>query len=179
MLTDRVSTSALIMAIASFNEYQSYVWILQVVVCLDITAHWAHMYSLMLPQGDDHRDIRHHKKIDLNDNAILHFYYQKGPLFVFCAANELFFICVYLLKFYPDDGRIYWTAVLCFPIMFVKHIFSGVHLCSAAYNIAIYDVESDDVSKEAHHTVEVARMHRSAPSEDDTAPPRLFSNDNW
>lgn len=52
-------------------------------------AHWAHMYSNTLG------GLKHHKTIDLEKNPILHFYYQRTWLFIFCSANELVYICLY------------------------------------------------------------------------------------
>lgn len=64
----------------------------------------------------------------------------------FCAANEVFFIAVYLLAFYPDPNSVehrgLWaTAAATFPIMAIKAVISCVHLYSAAYNIAAVDAD--------------------------------------
>ena len=84
MLTDRVGTMALIMSIATFEMYRPYTWLFQLICVLDIVAHWAHMYSNMLG------GLKHHKIIDLEANPILHFYYRKFWLFIFCSVSETY-----------------------------------------------------------------------------------------
>ena len=69
-----------------------------------------------------------------------------APIFSFCAANELFFMAVYLLGFYTDASTVEHqvlraTALACFPIMFAKVLISIVHMCQAAYNIAVLDAD--------------------------------------
>ena len=42
-----------------------------------------------------------HKKVDVKTSRILALYYtDTRVLFVLCAANELFFVCLYLMAFY-------------------------------------------------------------------------------
>lgn len=142
MLTDRVGTAALAMAVMALDEYKNYAWAFQLFVILDIFAHWAHMHSTYESAGGTSVS---HKQIDLNKNPILHFYYQKAPLFVFCSANELFFIFLYLLPFMEDKQALSYSMMsngcwwICFPLMFMKQIFSVVHLCTAMYNVALLD----------------------------------------
>lgn len=142
MLTDRVGTAALVMGIMALDDYKDYAWAFQLFVILDIFAHWAHMHSTYKSAGGIGVS---HKQIDLSKNRILHFYYQKLPLFVFCSANELFFIILYLMPFMQEQtGPTYSALSLfcwwgCFPLMIIKQLISVVHLATAFYNLAILD----------------------------------------
>jgi len=73
---------SLTLAVASFpfGVLQEYTWLFQMVVCLDIVAHWLHLHSQLLPglHASEAGGPTHHKTIDLNANPILHFYYQVG-----------------------------------------------------------------------------------------------------
>jgi len=152
MLTDRVGTMALIMSIATFEMYKSYTWLFQLICLLDIVAHWAHMYSNTLG------GLKHHKTIDLEKNPILYFYYQKLWLFIFCSANELVYICLYLLNFYEAGSTVHTVChFLVWPagiIAFIKNLISVVHLYAAFYNIAVYDVGIDESSRVAPQSKE-------------------------
>jgi|EP00037_Helgoeca_nana_P020003 CDP-diacylglycerol--inositol 3-phosphatidyltransferase len=68
------------------------------------------------------------------------------PRSSFCAANEMFFIALYLLAFYTDESTmehrvLHGIAMGTFPIMAVKTVISLVHLHQAAYNIAAVDAD--------------------------------------
>jgi len=140
MLTDRVGTAALIMGLCSFGRYKSLVAWFQCIVCLDIVAHWAHLHQSNLQGG------RHHKAINLEESPILFFYYKRPVLFLFCAANELVFVCMFLMNFQAVGSEQYnmleTIALPCGIIAFIKNIISVVHLFTAFYNIAIIDVDT-------------------------------------
>lgn len=142
MLCDRIGTCMLIMGTIVLEPYRVYAVWFQLAVFLDIVAHWAHMYSSMMATAPDGGNVSH-KAIDLEQNAILHYYYQKGPLFIFCSANELFFMTIYLLAFVTEESPaynyVYYTCVVSAPLMAIKQVISGVHLYSAAFNIALND----------------------------------------
>ena len=77
-----------------------------------------------------------------------------APHTSFCAANELFFIAVYLLAFFPDESTLEYrvlhgVATCTFPVMAVKAAISAVHLYSAAYNIAVIDADSRTAKRKA------------------------------
>lgn len=40
-----------------------------------------------------------HKSFDVKENVIMRTYYQKNVLTFMCCANELFYVCLYLLYF--------------------------------------------------------------------------------
>eukprot|EP00035_Acanthoeca_spectabilis_P024311 m.453271 g.453271 ORF g.453271 m.453271 type:complete len:230 (-) comp20470_c0_seq1:610-1299(-) len=149
MLTDRVGTCVLIMSTIVLEPYRPYAVWFQLWVGLDIVAHWAHMYSVMVQPANEGAAVSHKKNelIELGNNPVLYYYYNyRSILFFFCAANEVFFIAVYLLAFYPDPNSVehrgLWaTAAATFPIMAIKAVISCVHLYSAAYNIAAVDAD--------------------------------------
>lgn len=152
MLTDRVGTCALVMGLIAIPDYTEWVWALQLFCILDIFAHWAHMHSTYQTAGGTSVS---HKQIDLNQNPILFFYYQKVPLFVFCSANELFFVILFLLPHMDDKtGALYsgmsqFCWAICFPLMLVKQLFSVVHLITAFYNVAVIDAAQANAAKRA------------------------------
>jgi len=150
MLTDRIGTTGLIMSIATLSSYAGYTWVFQVIVCLDIAGHWGYVQSFTLPTGPTH-----HKKIDLEQNKMLYYYYWKPALFVACSANELFFMTLYLNHFFSQVGSPYaeyapavlLTCKACFPIMAVKNFINVLHLYAAAYNYAVYDTQPPAAAK--------------------------------
>jgi len=156
MLTDRVGTCALVMGLIAIPDYTEWVWALQLFCILDIFAHWAHMHSTYQTAGGTSVS---HKQIDLNQNPILFFYYQKLPLFVFCSANELFFVLLFLLPHTDESdkagvpsmlhgamSRFCWS--ICFPLMLIKQLFSVVHLVTAFYNVAVIDAAKANEAKQ-------------------------------
>jgi len=158
MLTDRIGTCLLIMATVVLEPYRPYAAYFQLWVALDIVAHWAHMYSVMVQpkeDGDLPASHKRNKLIDFSSNPILYYYYNfRSVLFFFCAANELFFIAVYLLAFFPDESTLEYrvlhgVATCTFPVMAVKAAISAVHLYSAAYNIAAIDADSRTAKRKA------------------------------
>lgn len=124
---------------------QAYAVWFQGAVFLDVLAHWAHMYSSMMAEAPGGGN-KSHKSIDLEKDPILHYYYKKLPLFIFCSANELFFITIYLLAFIGKESEyytfVYTTCIVSAPIMAVKQVISVVHLYSAAWNIALNDANT-------------------------------------
>jgi len=58
-----------------------------------------------------------------------------------CAGNELFFSMLYLLNFYEDtSGILRMILFVSTPIFILKSAISGVHLITAAKNMAAVDV---------------------------------------
>lgn len=74
-------------------------------ITLDFSSHYIHMYSSLTTGSSSH------KTVTSDVSRILWYYYNDSrTLFVFCFANELFFVCLYLNH--------YWTTPLManFPI---------------------------------------------------------------
>ena len=75
--------------------YPQYALLFQGLVTLDFSSHYIHMYSSLVSGSASH------KKVDVKTSRILALYYtDTRVLFVLCAANELFFVCLYLMAFY-------------------------------------------------------------------------------
>lgn len=141
MLTDRCVTTALLVILGLF--YPKYIFIFQMLICLDIASHWIHVQSSLLKGGASH------KKIDLSGNFFLRIYYHsRVVLFIMCAGNELFFCMLYLLHF--TSGPILsiggvkfgiWAALawLTLPICFLKQVISVIQLIVACINTARLD----------------------------------------
>ncbi|KAG5519833.1 hypothetical protein PMAC_000107 [Pneumocystis sp. 'macacae'] len=115
-------------------------------------AHYMHVFST-LAQGSFS-----HKKIPDNQSWILRQYYQNNIiLFVFCAANELFFVALYLLSFPakspPRLGYIFniplsypvLIGTVSFPICFGKQIINIIQMVNAAK--ALVDVDKENRRK--------------------------------
>eukprot|EP00042_Codosiga_hollandica_P033943 m.233343 g.233343 ORF g.233343 m.233343 type:complete len:264 (-) comp54290_c0_seq5:132-923(-) len=94
MVSDRCTTVAL--AVTCAQLHPQYTVAFQLFIILDIASHWIHMYSSLL-QGS-----QSHKTIDLSAHWLLRIYYtDRKVLFGMCAANELFFMAVYMMHFFP------------------------------------------------------------------------------
>lgn len=141
MLTDRCVTTALLVVLSLF--YPKYIFVFQMLICLDIASHWIHVQSSLLKGGASH------KKIDLSGNFFLRIYYHsRVVLFIMCAGNELFFCMLYLLHFTSGPllsvGGIsfgLWVALawLSLPICVLKQVISVIQLIVACINTARLD----------------------------------------
>lgn len=95
MVTDRCTTACLICFLTA--AYPSYAIVFQALVTLDFSSHYIHMYSSLVSGATSH------KKVNSKQSRILSLYYtDTRTLFVFCACNELFFLCLYLMDFYKQ-----------------------------------------------------------------------------
>jgi len=144
MLTDRVSTLGLVMGLGIL--YPEHFFWFQLYAVLDIGAHWLHMTST------HHGGATSHKQIDLSQNPVLYYYYQRPILFTMCAGNELFFSALYLLNFTEGpmfSGMGLWRSMtyICAPVMALKTFISFVHLIAAANNIAVVDAHEHSQAK--------------------------------
>ncbi|WFD31333.1 CDP-diacylglycerol--inositol 3-phosphatidyltransferase [Malassezia sp. CBS 17886] len=93
MVTDRCTTASLLCFLTA--AYPNYALLFQGLVTLDFSSHYIHMYSSLLAGSTSH------KKVDSSVSRILSLYYtDTRALFVFCAGNEIFFLCLYLMAFY-------------------------------------------------------------------------------
>lgn len=94
MVTDRCTTTCLLVFLATAKPRWSMVF--QLLISLDFTSHYMHMYATLAMGGSSES----HKNVDEKRSRLLKLYYSnKNVLFVCCAANELFFIALYLLCF--------------------------------------------------------------------------------
>lgn len=140
MVTDRCTTSALLCYLAS--AYPAYAWMFQTLIALDFSSHYMHMYSSLVT------GMRSHKTVTSDVSRVLSFYYNNSTnLFLICAANELFFVALYLMKWVHDPlswslglqpgylASFTWPevmAITCFPICVLKNVINLVQLWKAA-----------------------------------------------
>ncbi|ODN77172.1 hypothetical protein L202_05697 [Cryptococcus amylolentus CBS 6039] len=95
MVTDRCTTACLLCFLASV--YPAYSLVFMGLITLDFSSHYIHMYSSLATGSSSH------KTVTQDVSRILWYYYNDSrTLFVFCFANELFFVCLYL--------NYYWTS---------------------------------------------------------------------
>ncbi|KAK1146356.1 phosphatidylinositol synthase 1 (CDP-alcohol phosphatidyltransferase1) [Aspergillus melleus] len=94
MITDRCTTTCLLVFLAS--AFPRWSIIFQVLISLDYSSHYIHMYATLAMGGGR----QSHKRIDENRPWAMRLYYSNTyVLFTVCALNELFFIALYLLSF--------------------------------------------------------------------------------
>lgn len=145
-LTDRCSTLGLVMALGFL--YPGWFFFFQCYAVLDIASHWLHLTA------SHYSGATSHKQVDLSANPILYYYYQnRTVLFTMCAGNEMFFACLYLLRFSTGPTvagySLYHTLIyLCAPVMVLKSVISVVQLIAAAQNIVLVDTEEHSRSKQ-------------------------------
>lgn len=94
MVTDRCTTACLLVFLSS--AFPRWAILFQGLISLDLASHYMHMYAtLVVNHGNTS-----HKNVDKSQSWLLNLYYtNKTVLFIMCAANELFFIALYLLSF--------------------------------------------------------------------------------
>eukprot|EP01118_Nematostelium_gracile_P002456 TRINITY_DN12678_c0_g1_i1.p1 TRINITY_DN12678_c0_g1~~TRINITY_DN12678_c0_g1_i1.p1 ORF type:complete len:249 (-),score=55.66 TRINITY_DN12678_c0_g1_i1:30-731(-) len=156
MITDRASTSCLIVVLAQF--YPNYLFFFLFLIALDLMSHFAHIYS-SLSRGGEHKQTRK------DQSWLIQVYYNNRYFLAFlCAGNEGFFIFLYMLKFIAGPvvhlGPLqpfvlqylpaeHITAVwafaflFCGPIMAFKQMMNFIQLKQAAVDL----VELDDIAR--------------------------------
>ncbi|CAE6438888.1 unnamed protein product [Rhizoctonia solani] len=117
MVTDRCATSCLLCYLSS--RYTSYAAIFQMLITLDFSSHYMHMYR-QVDRGSGDSMLSHTallfsalllrarnltRPYQVITSQLSSYRSLTGPiqttLFVFCAANELFFVALYLISFGP------------------------------------------------------------------------------
>ncbi|KAF8759017.1 Cdp-diacylglycerol-inositol 3-phosphatidyltransferase [Rhizoctonia solani] len=181
MVTDRCATSCLLCYLSS--RYTSYAALFQVLISLDFSSHYMHMYSSLVTGS------KSHKAVTSDVSRILWYYYNDSTtLFVFCACNELFFVALYLISFgpYKPVGGPFTTiaelllsfqptgapiparlgrqahrkslmadvlALITFPISFAKNVINVVQLWKASKMLVGVDLADRAKEREARHGV--------------------------
>ncbi|RKP22699.1 CDP-alcohol phosphatidyltransferase-domain-containing protein [Syncephalis pseudoplumigaleata] len=144
MVTDRCTTICMLCHLASV--FPSAAVVFQLLISLDLSSHYMHMYSSLVAGAASH------KMISKSRSAILRAYYSNSHvLFLFCAGNELFFVAVYLLSFtlaastvalpawLPVAG-LQWLALATLPICAGKQIISVIQMVGASRALAEKDL---------------------------------------
>ncbi|KAF9185890.1 CDP-diacylglycerol-inositol 3-phosphatidyltransferase [Haplosporangium sp. Z 767] len=145
MVTDRCTTACLLCFLAS--AYKPYALIFQLLIALDVSSHYMHMYSSLTSGASSH------KKISETSNFILRAYYSNNNvLFAFCFANELFFVILYLFSFGFETstfGKIvlYSLAIITGPVCAGKQIINCIQFANASRSLAQLDIEERKLAK--------------------------------
>jgi CDP-diacylglycerol--inositol 3-phosphatidyltransferase len=139
MVTDRCSTSCLLMILSYF--YRDYVLFFLPVVALDITSHYAHLYSSLA------RGLTSHKIVSKDQNFLLRIYYtNRKVLGALCIGNEAFFLGLYLCHFELGPvvmpGLHFFQLLTAFfaPLMLIKQLMNLIQLRQAAMDIVELDM---------------------------------------
>uniref|UniRef100_A0A6B2LJ86 CDP-diacylglycerol--inositol 3-phosphatidyltransferase n=1 Tax=Arcella intermedia TaxID=1963864 RepID=A0A6B2LJ86_9EUKA len=145
MVTDRCSTSALLVVLAHF--YPDWILLWMALVSIDLTSHYAHLYCTLSSGATSH------KATDEKTNFFLRLYYgNKYVLFVLCAANEAMFLALYLLHFTQDKAfSISRESVMLFlyvtlPLGSMKQFMNVVQMILAFQKMAENDMEKRKVN---------------------------------
>lgn len=100
MVTDRCTTTCLLVFLTL--EYPRWALLFQFLVSLDFSSHYIHMYSSLTTGSSSHKivgaDVSRILWYYYNDSVSIHA--DQRTLFFFCAGNEAFFVCLYLMAFY-------------------------------------------------------------------------------
>lgn len=112
MVTDRCATACLQTFLAI--TYPRWTLFFQFLITLDFSSHYMHMYSSLTTGSASH------KTVTQDVSRILWYYYNDSrTLFVFCFANEAFFVCLYLAA--------YWVTPIA-PHLPLPHFFLSSEL---------------------------------------------------
>jgi len=130
MVTDRCSTTGLIMVLSRFYPDYTFFWIFAVTV--DLTSHYAHMYCSLSSGSDSHKNV---------DHPLLAIYYKRYVLFTLCACNEAFFVFFYVLHFYPENMVVRTLLYVATPGAIVKQFLNVVQLVNAFQVLNRLDME--------------------------------------
>lgn len=134
MVTDRSTTSGLLCFLTlAFPKWAAF---FQILLALDISSHYMHMYASLGITGDSH------KSISKESSALLHLYYsRRDVLFTVCFFNESFFCGLYLMAFdkYYSAGK--WIAIVSFPLWAFKQFANVIQLQRAALLLASADAK--------------------------------------
>ncbi|CDK25704.1 unnamed protein product [Kuraishia capsulata CBS 1993] len=146
MVTDRCSTTSLICFLSVI--YPTYYILWQLLVSLDLSSHYMHMYAALSTGSTSH------KNIDQSQNVLLRLYYtKKSVLFTVCMFNELFYMALYLS--YYDFMLVPGLAItfpqllayVSLPVWFFKQVTNVIQLAGAAYTLAEIDIKEKSQSK--------------------------------
>jgi len=128
MVTDRCTTTGLIVVLSRFYPSYTFYWI--TIIAIDFTSHYAHMYS-QLSQGLYHKHVT---------NRLLAIYYYKPVLFTLCAGNEAMFLAFYVLHFIPNSMFAVSFLYVTLPFGLFKQFLNVVQLFSAFRELNKYDM---------------------------------------
>ncbi|GMM51363.1 CDP-diacylglycerol--inositol 3-phosphatidyltransferase [Starmerella bacillaris] len=143
MVTDRCTTSSLICFLCV--AYPQYVVLFQLLVSLDLASHYMHMYSTLSSGATSH------KKFETKSKLLQLYYTNNKVLFIVCAANELFYVGLYLYSFplktpptlgYVNSVPLSFAVILTvttFPLWLLKQFLNIVQMRQAGLTLAYGD----------------------------------------
>lgn len=130
MVTDRCATSSLICYLCVI--YPDYCVFWQLLVSLDLSSHYMHMYAMLSSGSTSHKNVG--KK-----SRLLNMYYtNRKVLFFVCLVNELFYMAFYLhyYGYFWAGTALVWLST---PIWLFKQIANVVQLQNASLILAEKD----------------------------------------
>ncbi|KAG9389812.1 CDP-diacylglycerol--inositol 3-phosphatidyltransferase [Carpediemonas membranifera] len=133
MITDRFATACLCLVLARF--YPDWTLLLQAEVALDLSSHYIQMYASLSTGKSSH------KSMDETKSRLMRLYYEhRSVLATLCAGNEVFFVCAYMLHWYPTS--MFWLVlfVISVPFIVLKQLINVIQLCSAS--MALIDLDT-------------------------------------
>ncbi|CDS11264.1 hypothetical protein LRAMOSA03527 [Lichtheimia ramosa] len=136
MVTDRSTTTCLLCFLSL--KYPAWTILFQFLISLDFSSHYMHMYSSMTEGSSSH------KKISQSSNRFLQLYYNSNVvLFIMCAGNELFFVALYVFKFFQGPINAAWWVVFAVSgvICFLKQFINVIQIVNASRVLATIDKE--------------------------------------
>eukprot|EP00397_Hematodinium_sp_SG-2012_P029272 GEMP01030903.1.p1 GENE.GEMP01030903.1~~GEMP01030903.1.p1 ORF type:complete len:230 (+),score=3.66 GEMP01030903.1:52-690(+) len=137
MVTDRFCTNIMTLILAF--TYRDYFLIFTFLAVLDLVSHWYHTYASLLVGESSHKNASadHHWMVNL-------YYTSRAALFWVCAAQELFYLLLYL-NVHIADIDVRWQhycqigAYAIFPIFAFKQFVNCIQLREAADKIVAWD----------------------------------------
>lgn len=149
MVTDRSTTSSLLCFLCVL--YPRFASIFQILISLDLSSHYMHMYATLSTGGDSHKKIE-------KEQWLLNLYYSnRQMLFTICAFNEIFYMALYLYAFpqlkhvdLPVLGSTHIAGIIaavCLPGYIFKQIANIIQLKRAAMMLATKDAREANERK--------------------------------
>lgn len=132
MVTDRCATSSLICYLSIIYPQFCVIW--QLLVSLDLSSHYMHMYAMLTLGSASHKNVG-------NKSKLLNLYYtNRKVLFIVCLVNELFYVACYLHynNFFWLGTVLVWVSA---PIWIFKQVANVVQLKNAAWILAEKDFQ--------------------------------------
>lgn len=153
MVTDRCTTSSLICYLCV--TYPNYVLLFQLLVSLDLASHYMHMYATLSSGAASHKRFATKSKL-------LQLYYTNNKvLFIVCAANEMFYVGLYLYSFplktppalgYIGSVPLSFATIITvstFPLWLLKQFLNVVQMRQAALTLAYSDANNATAALQA------------------------------
>jgi len=167
MVTDRSSTAMLLVVLTHY--YPDWTRTFALLIALDLTSHYAHLYS-SLSKG-----LTSHKHTDVKMFRLLRLYYgNKYLMYVLCFGNEAAFVALYMLHFpslHFTRELSAWLGIthplpwilfrLALPICTAKQLMNLLQLVQASLDTVEID-RKDHSKKHAAADDVVVETHESA-----------------